>query len=319
MRNGIITMVSAFLLAGCFEKDEPIAPFPRGEVEVISLEVGPKYTNQLFYSFAQNAVVKTVARNSWDISFSTKIGNNTIYMNTGNSIYGALTDKDQVSDVHDTVGLKFKWDWSNGRDDSTVLYDWEKYNKVAVINLGYDLDNVHQGYVKVKFAMRNDSLVLHYGFVGQRSERTAVIGKDEMYNRVYFSFVVGKQVDIEPVKTAYDLIFRQYIYYFTVEDLSYSVLGALYNPSNTRVLSIMDKNFSEIALSDTLKYAFNPNHDVVGYDWKFFNIDQGVYIVYPEKNYIIQSAEGFFYKFHFVDFYNTSGERGYPKMEFKLL
>ena len=155
--------------------------------------------------------------------------------------------------------------------------------------------------------------------IGQRSERRAMLGKDDMYNRVYFSFVSGSKVDIEPVKSTYDLIFRQYIYYFEVEELPYSVVGALVNPSNTDVMAINDKDFADITIDDTLSYDVSPNHDVIGYDWKEFNIDEGFYVVFPEKNFIIRTAMGFYYKFHFVDFYNTSGERGYPKVEFKLL
>lgn len=319
MRIGITILFAIVILTGCFEKDEPIQPFPRGEVEQISLEVGPKYTHQLFYNFAQNEVVKSVLRDEWDIAFSCDAGNNSIYMNTGNSMYGAITDKSDIAEIGDTSGLNFQWDWSNGRDDSTVLYEWEKHGKAAVLDLGYTIDNQHRGYVKVKFGIQNDSLTIHYGMVGERKDNKVIIGKGDLYNRTYFSFTTGTKVDIEPVKTAYDLVFRQYIYYFVVEDLSYSVVGALYNPSNTRVMSIDDKDFGDITLDDTLSYNYSPNHDVIGYDWKEFNIDEGFYVVFPDKNFIIQTAQGFFYKFHFVDFYNTSGERGYPKVEFKLL
>ena len=67
---------------------------------------------------------------------------------------GAITDKNQISEVNDTNGLDFIWDWSNGRDDSTVLYDWENHGKVAVLDLGYTIDNKHRGYVKVKFELQ---------------------------------------------------------------------------------------------------------------------------------------------------------------------
>ncbi len=319
MRVVLAAFFGIILLTGCFEKDEPIQPFPRGEVEGISLEVGPKYTHQLYYSFAQNQVVKSNDRDAWDLAFSCEAGNNTVYMNTGNSMYGAITDKNMISEVNDTSGLTFKWDWSNGKDDSTVLYDWENHGKVAVLDLGYTIDNQHRGYAKVKFSVQNDSLLITYGMIGQRFERLAILGKDNLYNRVYFSFSSDSKVDIEPVKTAYDLIFRQYIYYFEVEDLPYSVVGALSNPTNTDVMAISDKDFADITIDDTLSYSFSEQQDVIGYDWKEFNIDEGVYVVYPDKNFIIRTALGFYYKFHFVDFYNTSGERGYPKVEFKLL
>jgi len=48
-------------------------------------------------------------------------------------------------------------------------------------------------------------------------------------------------------------------------------------------------------------------------------MDEGVEEAAPEGEEKAQLTEEISAKFHFVDFYNTSGERGYPKVEFKLL
>lgn len=311
--------ILVMILTSCFEKDTPITPFPRGDVQELSMELGPKYTHQLFYNFATNSIVKSVIRTDWDISFSSENGNPTIRLNGGNNAYAAITDQTELSAISDTAGLEFKWDWSNGRDDSTALYGWETSNSVVVFNLGNNVDNKHQGFIKAKLSIRNDSLVMNYSYIGETEKHDAVIGKVDGYNQVYYSFVQHQVVDIEPRKELYDLQFRQYIYYFEAEELPYSVVGALVNPYNTRVMSITDKDFADISISDTAQYEFSPNQDVIGYDWKEFNLNEGFYVVYPEKNWIIQTSEGFFYKFHFVDFYNTEGDRGYPKIEFKLL
>jgi len=45
---------------------------------------------------------------------------------------------------------------------------------------------------------------------------------------------------------------------------------------------------------------------------------KGFYEVFPKMIYIIQTPLGY-YKFHFVDFYNTSGDKGYPKFEYQKL
>ncbi len=317
--NGILILLFSFSLVGCFEKDEPIQPFPRGEVDDFSVQMGPKYSDQVFYSFAENTAIRSNKRTAWDISFSCEDNNNTIYLNSGNNMYAALVEAKNLSDVADTSGMSFSWDWANGRDDSTALNNWNIGDKVAVINLGYDLDNQHQGFIKAIFETNGDSLKIRYSYLGEATEKTGVLVKDQSVNRVYFSFVENAVIDIEPPKELYDLVFRQYIFYFVEEDLPYSVVGALYNPHSTRVLSVNDKEFGEITLKDTTNYEFAPNHDEVGYDWKDFNIDEGFYVVYPEMNWIIQTSSGFYYKFHFVDFYNDSGERGYPRVEFKLL
>ncbi len=309
------------ILSSCFEKEEPIQAFPRGDVEELQVELGPKYTHQIFYSLVQNEVIKSVLRTDWDMSFNCSADNFTIYLNTGNSLYAAKTKVFELTDINDTAGagLDFKWDWSNGYDDSTAMAGWDLDNNVYVINLGYDIDGVALGFVKAKFTKVGQELHITYAMLAESTEKSAVLKKDDTYNRVYFSFTRNVQVDIEPPKENYDLVFRQYIYYFVVEDLSYNVVGVLVNPYQTRTMSINDIEFLNITLEDTSNYEFKMNWDVVGYDWKEFNLNEGFYVVYPNKNFIFQSPSGFFYKFHFVDFYNMDGDRGYPKIESKLL
>ncbi|MBO6517538.1 MAG: HmuY family protein [Bacteroidia bacterium] len=306
-------------LTGCFEPDEPVKPFPRGDVEVSSVEMGPKYLNQLFYSLERNEVVKTILRTDWDLSFSSEPGNSSIYLNTGNSMYAAKTNATDLNAVSDTAGLEFVWDWSNGRDDSTALVGWDTTNKVYVINIGNDLSGQPIGFVKALFKLVDDKLEITYARLKETTYKTTTLTKDEVYNRVYFSFANDQQVSVEPPKENYDLIFRQYIFYFEKEDIPYNVVGALINPYKTRVISIQDKDFLDITLSDTVDYSFQWNHDIVGYDWKEFDLNEGFYVVFPEKNFLMQTSKGFFYKFHFVDFYNLQGDRGYPTIESKLL
>ena len=319
VRHIVLGLSGALLLSGCFEKEEPIDPYPRGDIEQLSMELGSKYTHQIFYDFQQNAVVKTVDRNSWDFAYSSEIGNSTIYLNTGNNVYAAYASTNDLSLVTDTAGLNWMWDWSNGKDDSTALVDWKSNDNVIVLDLGRDLDNKVRGFAKMKLSERNDSLVIQFAMLEDQDFQEYVLGKRARYNRSFFSVESGVEEDIEPMRDAYDMVFRQYIFYFEEEDVPYSVVGGLNNMYGTRVLEILDKVFEDIELADTANYEFSDARDIVGYDWKAFDLNEGFYVVYPEMNWIIQTTEGFFYKFHFVDFYNTTGDRGYPKIEMKLL
>ncbi len=306
-------------LTSCFEKETPIDPYPRGDVEEFLIAMGHEYNDQVFYSFDQNMAVKSVKRTDWDMAFNTNANNNTIYLNTGNALYAARTNVSDLRSIKDTSGLEFKWDWDNGKDDSTALVGWEKENVVYVIDLGLDLSDEHRGFVKVKFEMDGTSLKATYAFIDQTESKTVTLDKNSDYHRVYFSFVEGQQVDIEPLKTTYDLVFRKYIFYFNEEKIPYNVVGALMSHGGVQAMSISDKDFADITIADTSNYNFSTDKDVVGYDWKEFNLNEGFYVVYPEKNFIIKTENGFIYKFHFVDFYNEQGDRGYPTIEMKLL
>lgn len=320
MKKLLGILIGLAVLTGCFEKETPIDPYPRGDVQEQVAELGPKYTHQVFYNFSQNAIVKSVLRTDWEIAFNCTPGNQTIYLNTGNNVYAATSDKTSLSDVTDTSGLDFKWDWSNGFDDSTALYNWESNPDVVhVVDLGLGLDNKHRGFARVKFSMEGEDLVIEHNLIGESEVKKSKLTKDETYNRVYFSLANNSVADIEPPKENYDLIFRQYIYYFEEEAIPYSVVGALLNPYKTSAAYINKVAFLDITLDDTIDHPFVLNHDVVGYEWKEFNLSEGFYVVYPEMCFIIRNSEGFYYKFHFTDFYNTDGDRGYPKVEWKLL
>lgn len=307
------------LTIGCFEKETPIAPFPRGDVQEQTIGMGRKYENQLFFNLAQNEVVKSIDRGLWDVAFNCSANNQTIYLNTGKSVFAAVTQATELAEISDTTGLKFMWDWSNGKDDSTALSGWQNHTFVWIINLGKDLKNKDLGFVKVKFKLVNQELNIEYAELNSTEIKTATLTKNGNFNRTYFSFISHEIVDVEPPKETFDLIFRQYTYYFEAEELPYLVVGALTNPYNTKVSIIKGVDFENITLSDTLEHPFSDAQDAIGYDWKWYDFGNSVYVVNPKKCFILQSSSGYFYKAHFVDFYSIDGDAGYPKIEFKQL
>ena len=67
------------------------------------------------------------------------------------------------------------------------------------------------------------------------------------------------------------------------------------------------------------EYNYSTQRDIIGFNWKTFDFDTQVYTINSSMNYIIQSENGIFYKLRFIDFYNNSGEKGYPKFEIQEL
>ena len=75
----------------------------------------------------------------------------------------------------------------------------------------------------------------------------------------------------------------------------------------------------DISAENVAALEYTTRADVIGYDWKYYDFDAGVYTIVPDMNYVIRDREGFFYKFRFVDFYSDLGVKGYPTFEFVRL
>ena len=58
---------------------------------------------------------------------------------------------------------------------------------------------------------------------------------------------------------------------------------------------------------------------MIGYDWKYYNLDAALYTIEPGLAYVIRDRDGFYYKLRFIDFYSEAGEKGYPKFEYVRL
>jgi hypothetical protein len=84
-------------------------------------------------------------------------------------------------------------------------------------------------------------------------------------------------------------------------------------------LYLKEETFENITEEIILKLELSTKLDAIGYDWKAYNFDSGVYQVDTKKAFVLKDRKGFVYKFHFIDFYNNSGQKGAPKVEYQKL
>jgi len=103
------------------------------------------------------------------------------------------------------------------------------------------------------------------------------------------------------------------------ENYPYLVVGALLNPNGVTAARDTIHDFLDLDINDVADLEFTIQADVIGYDWKYYNFDAGVYTIEPDKNYVIRDRDGFLYKLRFVDFYSDEGVKGYPTFEFVRL
>jgi hypothetical protein len=316
----LIILVTIILCSSCEKKELPAPAYNRGDITTVEIQMTTNYKNQVWYSLSGNRVISTNYKTDWDLAFECAGDHITLNGSKAMKIY--KTNSASLAMVTDTAGLEAngKADMPSGNLDSTAIGDWQTTNMVYVINRGYSETGLVQGFYKLKvLAVSPSGFTIEYGDIYGTQTYQQTITKDPEYNFINFSFTTNQQINLEPKRTAYDLCFTQYTHLFTNPFQYYLVAGALNNQYNTRITKITDRPFTEITINDTLGRAFCNDRNVIGYEWKTFNLITNVYTIDPAMCYIIQDSKGFYYKLHFIDFYNSSGIKGYPKFEFKKL
>ena len=332
----IITSISLLLInmiffSSCFEEEEKMnLPPTEGDVQIGVAALTETYEYQVYYDLVTNTTVKTNTFDKWDLAFLCSDTAWHIRLNNAKFMYAGNSFNTNFEEVTNDDGIEMYFDRSDGDVDSLAIKDWldlsgenpVSRNHVYVIDRGYGEGYSTVGFVKVIFETPQDNTYrIRFADLDGENEQTVIIEKDTTINYVCFSFDTGI-ADIEPPKTEWTLLFS--LYQTLYQDLfgnyqPYLVKGALLNPHN--VTANMDTllNFSDITITDIENFEFKTELDIIGHDWKYFNFEEGYYSVLSEQNYLIQNNDGYYYRLHFIDYYNETNEKGYPTFEFARL
>lgn len=294
-----------------------------GELQISQVDLGPDYKTQIWFSLGGNQIISTNSKSAWDLCFEASANGKHLLLNGSRAMKVFKTNHTSLSQVTDTAGLGSggKADMPSGNLDSTAIGDWQADNKVYVINMGYNEQGQIIGYYKFKITgVSSAGYTFEYGNVFGQQVFQGSLQKDDAYNFIGYSFIThARTPQVEPKKDEFDICFTAYTHLFLEPEFQYyQVTGVLTNSYKTRVARI-SKPFENIILSDTGSVNFRKDRDIVGYDWKSFDLNTNLYTIYPAKCYIISDSKGYYYKLHFIDFYNASGIKGAPKFEFKRL
>lgn len=305
------------------EKKELAAPkYDRGDLITTQIEMTSNYKKQVWFRFSDNRIVATNNKTDWDLGFESTASGDHIILNSSKAMKVYTTSFTNLSQVIDTIGLGIYGiaDMPSGNLDSTAIGDWQINNRVYIINRGYNELGQQQGFYKLKInSVSSTQFNFEYADVFGATVYQGIIIKNPDYNFNMFSFTNNQQLIIEPKKLEYDLCFTQYSHVYFNPTHFYQVTGVLSNNYKTRIIRLIDKPFNNIIINDTLNRSFISNKNTIGFDWKTFTLTTNVFTIDPIVCFIIQDSKGFFYKLHFIDFYNQSGIKGSPKFEFKKL
>lgn len=315
-------LVVVLLFSSCLKEETPVpAPVP-GNVETTQIAIGWPYTNQVYYDCGTNTVVKTNTKYEWDLSFECDSNGFHVLLNTAKGIFVANQGAVPFSAVTTAAGANWLWDAPSGNLDSTAFGNWENTNAVFIVDRQFDENGGHLGYKKIQLLhVDYQSYTFKYANLNGTDEVTYTINKDATRNFIHFNFDNGGQtLALEPHKNDWDLLFTNHYHKFSNLPLPFVLTQVLSNIHNgVTVAEDNANNFQNIALLDTIDYVFTNAWDEIGYDWKIRNSQDNSFTIDGNKSYLIKTTEKLFYKIRLIDFYNETGNKGYPKFEIQKL
>lgn len=320
MKLLILFLSSVMILSSCVKEELPVPKHDPGNVITNTVNMGSNYKWQVYFNLKNNTVVGENLKTIWDLGFETSSDGYRIILNSSKAMYAAKTNQTDFSLVTDTTGFSAIKDFDSptGNMEQTAIGDWRLIpNQVYLIDRGYNELGSHQGFRKIVFQSVDDYFyTIRFSQPNGVGETTLQVPKDNKYNFTFLSFTTSSTVMVEPPKKDWDIVFTQYL-----EELStpYLVAGCLLNRYYTMAKSDSIIGFNSINYDFALTQLLSSNINIIGYDWKEYSFTTSSYIVFPNKTYIIQDQNGFYYKLHFIDFYNSSGIKGNPTFEFQKL
>ncbi len=319
----IISLFIVAILVSCEKKETPITLPAKGDGVAMQVDMGENYEFQYFISLQNNNIVHISPTKNWDLAFSCDPNSHAIYLNGAKLMSAINTHKSNMADVGagDTSDKADAWKYDNasGNIDSTVIGDWKKSDDVYIIKLSNTSNKVR----KIKF-LSEDLFQFKFEVADLPAAVPTVITlpKRAQYNYTYFSFDFLAEVpDVEPNKESWDLQVTLYNYTFYDQNpiLPYVVNGVLLNPTGTTAYKDSITPYNSINADFALAMPLSNHKDVIGFDWKKYDIDKNLYTVDSRYNYIVKTKSDSYYKLRFLDFYSASGIKGSPKFEFLQL
>jgi hypothetical protein len=303
--------------AGCIREELPVPAHQSGSVKTATVDMGSDYSWQVFYNLRTNSIAARNKITSWDLAFEAAPEGIHMFLNSGKMMYAYRTAKTDFSAIQAADSISFEADKRvddpTGHTDSTAIGDWVTGKHVYLVKGTDGLLYKFQG-----LDVNEHRYVIRFARFSGGAGQTVEVYKNDAYNCSYLSFQAGAQVQVEPPKSEWDLVFTAYTHIFRDLDQPYQVTGCLLNPYNT--LAVMDSTiaFDQITHETAPAYDFSAARDVIGYNWKAYSFNVSGYIVYHNMNYILRHKEGLYFKLRFVDF-THNGIKGHPKWEYQQL
>ena len=315
MRYFLISIFISVLLSSCWKEEIPIDKVDRRETTYQTIEMGSTYNNVVWYDLSEGQVVKTMQKDAWELLVSRKDGLYYLQLNTALFGQAARTESSEWTAVMSEAGLTYKTDAPSGGIDSLVIGDWMREQKIWILDRGYTTQGLPYPKLKIRcYDFQENGFTMEYGALNSTQGETLFIPINEGDLGLGIKLSSDEIIQVYPVQ--WDLCFTQYVHLFYDPYTPYLVTGVLINDKAGVRAQRVFQEYDSVDFNSIQENNYSSYSNVIGYDWKFFDLDAGQYTVYPEYVYAIKTPDERVYKLHFLDFYNPQGERGYPLFAF---
>lgn len=284
--------------------------------------VGAGYTNQSYYSLA-NDEVANIVNDDWDLAFETGIFGVSIRINgqSGTELYPypdgdtsswATVDTASVATWAQAYDSDSYWEegaFNRGADTSNLLdFGWGYYNSTTHIVSGDSLFVIklsNGDYKKVWIQTMDPFSNLYtfkYADIDGSNEVEVEYNKDtyDGKNFGYYSLQNEEEVDREPASDTWDIVFTKYG--SLAPGAYYNVTGGLTNKAVTSAQAD-DVDVDDAIWSD---YIMNDTISTIGYDWKTLNFSTFLYEVTEDQAFFISDLDTNMWKIVFTAFGGSS-------------
>jgi len=330
----ILGIFLALLTTSCFEEDKPVPPYALPpDVDTLSVQ-NSIYHYQIYFDFGSGGIVSQNLNSDWILSFECADTGYRIRVNSSDFWGIAPTGSTKMDSVYtDDPVYDWRQDSSSGHPDSTAVGAWVSFDQGVPVytNQVYLLgrfDGIEYQLAK-KVQFQSVSETTYTFLIADPDESTAdtiEVTKDDLYNYRQFSLDNNEVVQLEPEKDRWDLLFEQYFTILYTDDgipAPYYVRGALLNPNQVEAALDTLTHFLDVDYSHALQSTFSSAQDAIGHDWKSVTVDEASnsaeYKVRPGYTYIVRDTHNDLYKLRFKSYFNASGIKGYPSIEFARL
>lgn len=323
----IILCLGISMLTSCFKEDKPI-PYKPLDGVTNTAATTKDYSMVVYYDLETNSFVGSHHREKWDLAFdNTIVGDWNAELNGGKKM---RVLKLNTQDIKENTPMPnpASTEWLHDDYDKEIIAGWNITSSsldrefVYIVDLGSNIDGFSIGFKKIRIL---PSSTEEYSFevanLDGSDYKVFNTAKDINYNFNFFSFDDGgKFIKIEPPRTTFDLVFRQYTdksYYTDMTSFEwYSVNGCLLNHSGNIEVSIdsSGREFDVVKTEDISYYTFSKKLNAMGFGWKYYSFNTATYTV-RDWVFIIRDRKGEYYKLQFLSFVNASGEKGYPTFQ----
>jgi hypothetical protein len=316
------------------EKDDTLLPGrfltdQIGQVDMVSRN-GEDYRMQLYFDMSTGTLKASNQRDAWDLALGCDMSKPNAFVNPAMTLAIAATGSTNFTQNYFPSDYEFRYERSNRFFTrgwmSEDMQNGTSGRQVYLVDMGRTINNQNRGYKKIQIVSLDDKgYDLKISDLDNSGLLETRIEVDGNYNHLYISLEKPDSVmQLEPPRNEWDLHFTEYMerLFDGSDTLDYSVTGCLINPYRTQAyfdtISSLDSSvgYTSLRLEDVDETRLTSRQDVIGHDWKYFDLDAGAFLVRTNWNYFVRDNGGATYRMRFTGFYDNSGNKGAVSFEY---